>query len=145
MSLYQSVDVMVANGLLDGFTKSDTEILSMPLIKYVYKLTIVPTGHFYIGQTSNLKTRFHHHIVSIADYEYGKAVQPFHKIIGPLLNEMYQSLDAGRKKKPTFDIFIRKQMTAYIYAITGDQPSADLVEYHYINKFKNDPLCLNIN
>jgi len=145
MGLYQSVDFMACNGLLDGFSKSDQEILAMPMIKYIYKFTCIPTGQFYIGQTNCLKDRFYQHILGISQFDSGKiSVQPFHILLGPSLLHYYEVLDSGRKKKPSFEIFVRKSCKGYVYAIAGDQETADLLEVYYINKFRNDNLCLNI-
>lgn len=146
MGLYQSLDHMVANGLLDGFSKSNTEILSMPLVKYIYKLTWSPDGYYYIGQTNNLKDHFYRHILSIADCrnENNKTVKPFHRFIDETMRPHYEKADYGRKKKPPFEIFIRHNTSAYIWAIAGDQESANVLQAYYLNLYKSDPLCLNI-
>lgn len=136
---------MVVNGLLDGFSKSDTEILSMPLIKYIYRITWAPDGYFYIGQTARLKDRVYDHILCIADCdnEKNKKIQPVHRFISSIMRPHYEQADYGRKKKPSFEIYVRQQTAAYIWGITGDQAAADLFEAHYIKLHKGDPLCLN--
>lgn len=144
MGLYQSLDLMVINGLLDGFDKNDTGIIALPVVKYVYKLSCDPTGHFYIGQTHNLKNRFYTHITNIACAGSGKddLKLKFHQVTGPLLKQLYDQWELKKKKRPEFEFFVRRSVSAYIYAICGDQISADLLQKHYSDQFKNDPLFL---
>lgn len=149
MGLYQTVDLMAANGFLDGFNRTDNTITALPIVKYIYKLTCTTTGHFYIGQSHSLKDRIYNHIRAISDH--GKentrntSAVHFNKTVGPLLMPAYQEWSLpGKKKKPDFEFYVRRCLSVYIYSLCGDQQTADLVETFYIKQFIKDPLCLNL-
>lgn len=148
MGLYQSLDYMEINGLLDGFSMTEEGIVALPVVTYIYRITFNPTGHFYIGQTHRLKHRFYEHIQGITacagPYDIPKMAQPFHRAVGPLLATAHQVLDTGRKKKPSLEIFCRQSCSAYIYSICGDLETSNLVEQHYISKERRNILCMNI-
>lgn len=133
MGMYQRVELMQVNGLLDiPFTQE---------IIYVYKITCKHTGHFYIGQTNSIKDRIYMHLRSMMSLFEGQqcTCQHFHRII---VNEM-MPLYLKRKKGISSERFSRESLDVFIIAIVTDNQAANIVEQFYIGKNSKQKLCLN--
>lgn len=138
MGIYKRVELMVINGLLDIPPNRIDKLI------YIYKMTCKHTGHFYIGQTSSLKSRLYQHLTSIQKVMSPDVYKPisihFHDLMAHLLCPIF--LDR-KNKKVSLDKFIRDSFDVYVMAIVDDSESADVLESFNIGKNIKNDLCLN--
>lgn len=124
---------MRINGLLD--------IPEAGLI-YIYKLTSVHTGHYYIGQTNSVKDRIYTHLSTVISLIEGGECRPqyFHSVIAEKIKELH-----SKDKRCKVEKFTRNALEVYVMALVADKETANLIESHYIKKNRSNPMCLNVN
>ena len=131
MGMYQRIELMSANGLLDMPTTG---------LIYIYKLTSKFTGHYYIGQTNSVKDRMYSHLTLIVKTIEGQDCKPlsFHIFVAEAIKAEHL-----KDRRLKIERFTREALSVYVMALVADKETANLVESHYIKKYKSDPLCLN--
>lgn len=92
----------------------------MTKITAVYKLTIPPSNHFYIGASTNLDGRIASHLSNLR--------------AGKHPNDILQS---AFRVSPTQEIEIE------VLSVCTDSDALAKAEGHYIKEYINDPLCCN--
>lgn len=131
MGMYARVELMTCNWLFD---LPEKEII------YIYKLSSKYTDHFYIGQTGSIKDRMYVHLSTIVKIIEGNECNPLpvHKIIAAKIKELHE-----KDKRTKIEKFTRDCLQVDVIAIVSNKEAANLVENHYINKNKLNPLFLN--
>lgn len=136
--MYQRVTLMKVNGLLD-----------MPIEKliYIYKLTAIPTGHYYIGQTGSIKDSMYQHLTAIIKATEGDNFTC--GLQGPACTPdfitnlaLHLKRQHPKDKGVKMERFAREALSVYIIALVADKETANLVERHYINVHRKDKYCL---
>lgn len=133
MGMYHRVQLMAINGLLDIPDNKD--------LIYIYKLTSVHTGHYYIGQTGSVKDRMYQHLSTVINIIEDKNCKPlkFHLLIAEKIKELH-----SKDKRVKIERFTREALSVYVMALVADKETANLVESHYISKHIIDEMCLNV-
>jgi predicted GIY-YIG superfamily endonuclease len=134
MGVYHRVELLKANCFFDTYEAINTI--------YIYKITSVNTGHFYIGQTASIKDRMYSHlkiILAVLENQNPTGVLNFHRVVSDKIMELYE-----KDKRLKIERYLRESLHVYVMAITADKETAGLVESHYIKKNMSDPLCLNV-
>lgn len=107
----------------------------------VYKITCIPTGHFYIGKTNNLKNRLYSHvdeIIKSIKFKDGKPLQ-MHKMFASIIeNQVIKRKNENVEKcvKSSIDIEV-------LCIISDDEKLSLIIENYYISNNINNDLCLN--
>jgi hypothetical protein len=120
---------IVANSL--ALTKS---------VFYVYKLTLMEHGHYYIGCTADLSTRLKQHLSSIIDAKHNDIGNflPFHHTAADLLCDHIDSI--GFTTRP---VYLKRQVIMHLMAFADNRKYALALESMIIKDCISDPLCLN--
>lgn len=133
MGLLRSAGLMAANGF---WTPPGNFI-------YIYRISCNQTGHYYIGQTGDLKTRVYDHYIGVIDEATGISYkenlrQHWQSEVGKILKALYVP-----SKKQRVELFILKSLSVSVLAIAGDREAANVLEAHYISSGMPNDLCLN--
>jgi len=109
---------------------------------YIYKFVCTLNGKFYVSQTKDLDLRITAHIDNIIKILKGsdEYSMPFYKQFSDIIHQEYVS--TGSKK--TIQNFTMRSCSIELLAVIQTKEAADIVEIHYKDLYKNDPLCLNI-
>lgn len=133
MGIYQRVVLMHTTGVLN--TTPDIPFL-------VYRLTFLDTGHFYIGETNDIKKRIAGHLTTIINLVNDK----------PCARALYVQKELALKIKPLFikqkkvllEKFCREKLSIHVIAIVDNKTTSKMLESHFIYKERDNKLCLNV-
>lgn len=106
---------------------------------YVYKL-ILPSGHYYVGQTGDLTSRLAQHMFTIYDVKHDLAANfvPFHKKAAELLVEEFDRYYDELRHIRNNILQVR------VIAFVANPEYAKMIEREEIAACSSDSLCLNV-
>lgn len=116
----------------------------MPNKNFVYKITVIKTGHYYIGVTADFLGRFLQHRKCIEAEIFKNNFIPYHKELGKHLYKRAASIIGNHFDRWTEqNKHIRKSLKIDLMAIISGRKQAEYLEGLYIAEAIKDELCLN--
>jgi hypothetical protein len=105
---------------------------------YVYKITLTPSGHFYIGYTGDISSRLSQHIHGIGSSKYKDLSEcnEFYRVAAELFGKEHDDYLEHLK-------IIRKGISVLAIAICMEPAHAKAIEKMAIQENSCNPLCLN--
>lgn len=122
---------------------------------YIYKLTCLPTGDYYIGKTNNLDYRTESHLsliaigvmknidrkgLSVMRFVYNNK---FYNEVMPVIQDLYEQ--TGKNSYASLYNFVVANFNIKVLAILEDEEYWNQTEKYYIAKNITNPKCHNVS